>query len=251
VIDGELVVARRDPTTLLDTIEEPLDQIAGAVQIRAEADRIVAIAFRWDVNPSAFLDRKLSDPVRVVAPVCKQHRSGFETSQKFTSKPIVMSLTGEGKPYGEAIGVDERMNLACQSAPRPSNRLSLVTFDACSVLMDADNGGVDHLDRRFMGSCKCIYDPAPDPSPSPANEAVVAGGVRTKRFRQIAPGCSRSQDPENAVEDATVVYPTNATGLVGQHRIYDRPFMVGEFAPVLSAQTGHQPADDRCSIGRK
>jgi hypothetical protein len=32
----KLVVARRDPPTLLDPIEEPLDLVAGAVEIRAE-----------------------------------------------------------------------------------------------------------------------------------------------------------------------------------------------------------------------
>jgi hypothetical protein len=67
VIGGKLVVACRDPTTLPEPIEEPLDAVAGAVEKRVEADRIVAIAFWWDVGPCAFLDGKLSDPVRVAA----------------------------------------------------------------------------------------------------------------------------------------------------------------------------------------
>jgi hypothetical protein len=50
------------------------------------------------------------------------------------------------------------------------------------MLMHTDNGGVDHLDSRIMGSGKCIYDAAPDAGPSPANEAVVASGVGTKRL---------------------------------------------------------------------
>jgi hypothetical protein len=39
----------------------------------------------------------------------------------------------------------------------------------------------------------------------------------------------RSQDPEDAIEDATVVYPRNATRLVGQHRLDGSPFIIGEF----------------------
>jgi len=35
---------------LLDPVKEPFDQVAGSVEIRAEADRIVAIAFRWDAD---------------------------------------------------------------------------------------------------------------------------------------------------------------------------------------------------------
>jgi len=90
------------------------------------------------------------------------------------------------------------------------------------------NGGVDHLDSRILGRGKSVYDTAPDTSPPPANEAVIAGSVRAKRLRQIAPGRSRSQDPENTVEDTTVVHPRDATRLVGQHRFYDSPFIVSE-----------------------
>jgi hypothetical protein len=38
---------------LLDLIEEPLDQITGPVEIRAEADRLRAIASWRDVGPNA------------------------------------------------------------------------------------------------------------------------------------------------------------------------------------------------------
>jgi hypothetical protein len=62
VIRGKLVV-----------VEEPFDPIADAVETRAEADRIGAIAFRWDVGRRTFLDGKLSVPVRIVPTVGKQH----------------------------------------------------------------------------------------------------------------------------------------------------------------------------------
>ena len=95
--------------------------------------------------------------------------------------------------------------------------------------MHADNRGVDHLDSGIMGSGKCVYDAAPDTSPPPADEPVVARGVWAKRRRQITPGCSGSQDPEDAIEDTSVVHPRNATRLVRQHRPYGSPFIVGEF----------------------
>jgi hypothetical protein len=60
------------------------------------------------------------------------------------------------------------------------------------MLMHANDGGVDHLDSRIMGSGECIYDAAPDTGPPPANEAIVASGVGTEGIRQIAQGCSRS-----------------------------------------------------------
>jgi hypothetical protein len=38
VVGGKPVVARRYPTTLFDPVEEPLDPVASAVEIRAEAE---------------------------------------------------------------------------------------------------------------------------------------------------------------------------------------------------------------------
>src|SRR5262249_25749903 len=48
-----------------------------------------------------------------------------------------------------------------------------------------------------------------------------------------------SQDPEDAIEDTSVVHPRNATWLVRQHRPYGSPFIVGEFvAHDSSPQSG-------------
>lgn len=122
-----------------------------------------------------------------------------------------------------------------------------------------------------MGSRKCVHDAAPDVSSPPPNEAVVASGVRTERRRQIAPRCSGTQDPEDAIEDTTVVNPRNAARLVRQHRLDGNPLIIGEFvahdsspqlgnlnhgglprrngsgqAPAgrLRGRCGHQPADN-------
>src|SRR5579862_2677914 len=95
--------------------------------------------------------------------------------------------------------------------------------------MHADNGCVDHLDSSILGGSKCVDDAAPDTSSPPADEAVIAGRVRAKMRRQIAPRCPGSQDPEDAVEDTSVVDPRNATRLVRQHRLDGKPFIVGEF----------------------
>jgi len=58
------------------------------------------------------------------------------------------------------------------------------------MLMHADDGGVDHLDRGIMGSGKRFYDSVPNTGPPPPNEAVVASGVWAKRSWQITPGRS-------------------------------------------------------------
>jgi hypothetical protein len=43
----------------------------------------------------------------------------------------------------------------------------LLRCDAGSMLMHADNGGVDHLDSGIMSSGKFFYDAAPNTGPPP------------------------------------------------------------------------------------
>jgi hypothetical protein len=102
-----------------------------------------------------------------------------------------MGLTrAQRQPFRQTIAIDHRMDFARQAAAGPFHRLALVPCDAGSMLMHADNGGVDHLDSGIMGSGKRFYDAAPNTGPPPPNEAVVASGVWAKRRRQITPGCS-------------------------------------------------------------
>src|SRR5215831_4928251 len=78
VVGCELAVARCDPTTMLDLVEEPLDQIACSVKIRTEAQLLCPISFRWDIGPSAVLVNQGSDPVGVIAAVGEQHCSRLQ-----------------------------------------------------------------------------------------------------------------------------------------------------------------------------
>src|SRR5919106_566314 len=75
VVSCELVVARSDTPTMLNFIEEPLDQVTRSVKERAEADRILAIAFRRYVCPRALANGERPDPVRVISSICQQHGS--------------------------------------------------------------------------------------------------------------------------------------------------------------------------------
>ena len=54
---------------------------------------------------------------------------------------------------------------------RPTDCLLFPEMHA--VLVHADDGRVDHLNRGIMGSGERVHDPAPDTGPSPTNEPVV------------------------------------------------------------------------------
>jgi hypothetical protein len=46
IVGSEFVVARGHTAAMLDFVEDPLDQIPGSIEARAEADRLGAIAAR-------------------------------------------------------------------------------------------------------------------------------------------------------------------------------------------------------------
>ena len=92
--------------------------------------------------------------------------------------------------------------------------------------MNAHHGTIDHLDIAVVGLGNRVHDAVPHARLAPANEAIVAGRVRTVAFRQVAPRRTRTQHPENPAQHPPVVNARNATRLVRKKRFDDRPFEV-------------------------
>ena len=62
------------------------------------------------------LGGKLPDPVGVIATIGEQHRFGLQARQEYRAQPIVVRLTGrQREPDRQAIGIDDRVNLAGQT----------------------------------------------------------------------------------------------------------------------------------------
>jgi hypothetical protein len=74
-----------------------------------------------------------------------------------------------------------------------------------------------------------IHDLVPDSRPPPANEAIITSGAGTKGRWQVAPGRTRTEDPKDATEHATIIYTPNATRFVRQHWFDGGPFIIAEF----------------------
>jgi hypothetical protein len=86
-----------------------------------------------------------------------------------------------------------------------------------------------------MSAGECAHDLGPDARSSPANEAIVTSGVWTEVVRQVAPWRPRSQDPEDAIKDTTVIHPWHTARLVWQHQPDGSPLIVSEFVAHDSA----------------
>ena len=54
---------------LLDLVEEPLDEIAPAMEVRAKANWFLSIALRWNIGPRALLAGKFPDAVCIVSTI--------------------------------------------------------------------------------------------------------------------------------------------------------------------------------------
>ena len=83
--------------------------------------------------------------------------------------------------------------------------------------------------HRAAYSGQCSHELGPYACPSPANEAIVAGGVRAKVARQVAPRRTRTQDPKDTVEHAPVVYTRHTARPVRQKRLDGGLFTIAEF----------------------
>ena len=110
--------------------------------------------------------------------------------------------------------------------------MTIVVRDAGSVLVHAHDRGIDHLHRSIMTGGQRVDHMVPDAGPPPAHEAVVTSGARTIGLWQVAPRRTRSQNPKDAVEHATVIYTRDATRFVRQNRFDGGPFVVAEFCLV-------------------
>ena len=91
------------------------------------------------------------------------------------------------------------------------------------MLVNAHHRCVDHPYGRVMSRAQGVHDVLPDACPTPSDEPIVAGGPRAVTGRKIPPGCTRSQDPEYAIEHAPIIDTRHAARLVGKQSANDAP----------------------------
>ena len=100
---------------------------------------------------------------------------------------------------------------------------------ATAVLIDTDNGSVDHLDGAVMGFGEGLHYQVPDASHPPTNEPVVAGRRWPIAFGYLRPWRAGAKTPENAVQDPPIIDPGNTARLVRKERPDSSPLKVSEF----------------------
>ena len=84
--------------------------------------------------------------------------------------------------------------------------------------MDPDARAVDHDDIAIESLLYFFEDITPDAGLSPANEAVVEGGVGAIAFGHIGPRRTPAETPQNSVDRPSVIDTWHTARLVPQQR---------------------------------
>src|SRR5208283_1563487 len=122
--DGEVIgvmffEACGDGSVMLDLVEEPLDEVAIAVEKGAEGRDIDPSGHGFDVRPGSAIFQGLAQRIAVIGPIGKQDLAEAEAAQEIDGTLAVMGLAlRELKRDRIAVGIDESMNLGRQSTAR-------------------------------------------------------------------------------------------------------------------------------------
>ena len=91
-----------------------------------------------------------------------------------------------------------------------------------ALLMDANDGTVDHLHVALVRRDDGVHETVPHARLSPPIEAIVDRRRRPVALGQVGPGRAGPQHPKNAVQHTTVVHARNPAWFIGKMRS-DRP----------------------------
>src|SRR5262249_20523716 len=119
VVGVMLFEPRCDGAEMLEFAEEALDQIAIAVEEGAEGRDPHATSHGLDVGPCTVAGDVLAEGVAVVGAIGQEDLARPEARQHVLGALAVMGLTlAELERNGQAVGIDESMDLGGQAAPR-------------------------------------------------------------------------------------------------------------------------------------
>jgi hypothetical protein len=111
--------AGRDCSEMFELVEEALDKIAEAIEVRAESGDVHALGYRLDVGPGSAIGQALAEGVAVVGAISEQNLTGTNAIQHIGGATAVLSLAfAQLDGDSVAIGIDEGMDLGRQSSAR-------------------------------------------------------------------------------------------------------------------------------------
>ena len=101
------------------------------------------------------------------------------------------------------------------------------------MLVGAYDGGVDDQIFKVRTFYQRIEDTFPNALLGPAAKALENTVPVAKQWRQIAPGCTRTRDPEHRIDKQTIVLavPAFVTFLTRNKPLDAPPLRIRQFSP--------------------
>ena len=128
IVSGSLFITGGDAAKVLDGIEEPLDEIALAVEDKIAVPFDLAVHFRWDHRFDGAHFQALNEAVTVVSLVTEE-RCGLDLSRKgFSLRDVVCLSSTQAERERISQGVDDGMDFRRQAATRAAYGLVLSPF---------------------------------------------------------------------------------------------------------------------------
>ena len=128
-VSSELVVTRGDASDMLEFIEEPLDEIALAVEFRIDRADDFDVALRRDVRSRAAACEELDDRACAVAAIGDGLTGRPQAIDQRRQCRLVGGLAGRQEETDrQAIGIDDGMDLGGQSSTRKADGVIRAPF---------------------------------------------------------------------------------------------------------------------------
>ena len=225
IVDRTLLIPGGQTPMVFQPIDQPLDPLAEAVEGTSKGTGAMFILLPWngDADPVAaqvlpnlattigFVPHQTTRPPFGASTPTAFHGPAFH--QSFESDGFVPLARGEDQRHQFAPTFRTDMDFRPEAALTATERFRLWALGVgpSRMLVRTDNGAIHIVDLPVQLRCgvSLLLDRGQEASPdaclTPAVEAASDGLPGAIPFGQVAPGSAGADDPEDAVEDASVV----------------------------------------------
>jgi hypothetical protein len=225
IIDRALLIPGRQTPVLFQPIDQPLYALAEAVNGPITGTGVVFMLFPRDGETKTVAAQvlpKLATPVSFVPSQTTRPTFGASAPAPFPSPAFHQHFTGDGfVPWARGEGqrhqlapafrTDMDLRTAAALTAPERVRLRALCMGPSRVLVRADDGAIHGVDIPVQLRCGVglSLDRSKEASPearlAPAIEAAGESGPAAIPLREVTPRGTGTDDPQHAVQDASVV----------------------------------------------
>ena len=225
VIDSALLITGRQTPVVLQPVDQPLDPLAEAVDGPIKGTGAVFILLAWNGDADTMAPEVLADLATAIGFVAHEAtRSAFGAPasapfhraachQGFEGHSFVPLARGEDQRHQLPPAFRADMHFGAEAALTATERFGLRTPGVGSrrMLMRPDNGTIHIVDSpvKLCGLVGTLLDGGKEASPdaclAPAVKAAGDGGPAAIPLGEVAPWGTGTDDPQDAVQDASMV----------------------------------------------